>query len=470
MNRRQRRWMSWASAAVVALLSAVAWNWLTAWKLPLDSAAVQRQPRIRPDYSGVVIPPNIAPLNFLVEEAGVNYRARIHGAGGEDIIVGSHDPRIIIPSRPWRRLLAENRGGRITFDLYAKDERGHWSRFAPFSEGIAGEEIDSHVVYRVLGPICSNYCDMGVFQRNLENYDESPILTAKSCGGCMNCHSFANHRPDLFALQVRAGAGKQHLEGGMFVVRDGRVVELKTESKAAPKRPSYIAWHPNGSIIAFSMTKTNQLFHTAGAEIREGYDIYSRLAIVDLRTGAVSSSPDISDPDMQEAFPCWSADGKALYYCRAKTLWGDMEMPPRLQALKTVMYDLMRVSYNVKTNRFGKPETVLSAAKTGLSIGEPRPSPDGRYLLFCMASFGNFFPFQASSDLYLLDLKSGRHRRLECNSPCSEGWHCWSSNSRWIVFSSRRDVPLLSNLYFSHIDANGRGQAVPPSTGRPASL
>ena len=44
---------------------------------------------------------------------------------------------------------------------------------------------------------------------------------------------------------------------------------------------------------------------------------------------------------------------------------------------------------------------------------------------------------------------------MSCNSDSSDAWHCWSSNSRWIVFSSRRDVPLLSNLYFSYIDANG---------------
>jgi hypothetical protein len=451
-----RRGGMWIRATLAAALTAVlAWHWLARCDVPSDSALVQRPPRIRPDYAETVIPPNIAPLNFLIEEPGVEYRVRIHGAEGHDVVIGSRGPSIVIPLRPWRQLLAQNRGGRILFDVYARDNDGRWSRFSPFGENVAREEIDSHVVYRSMGPVCSLFRDMGLCQRNLENFDQSPVLaTSESFDGCMNCHSFANNRPDLFALQVRPGMEKKDIKGGMFVVRGSRVVELKTESKAAPKRPSYIAWHPSGSVIAFSMTKTKQLFHGAGAEFREGYDTESHLAIIDLRTGAVSSSPSIADPAMQEAFPCWSADGKTLYFCRAKTQWAG-ESSPRIEDLKKVMYDLMRVKYDMDKNELGPPEAVLTAAEAGMSIGQPRPSPDGRYLLVSMAAYGNFFPFQPSSDLYLLDLKTNKRRRLECNSDQSESWHSWSSNSRWIVFSSRRDAPLLSRLYFSYIDSKG---------------
>jgi Tol biopolymer transport system component len=454
MNRRRRTWIGGAVAALLTLTSIAAWHSLDRWDLPAHSTPVRRQPRIRPDYIGVVIPPNVAPLNFLVDEPAAEYRVRIHAAQGPQIVVGSRSPSITIPPSPWRQLLQTNRGAQITFDVYAKDQRGRWSRFSAFTQDVAREPIDSHVVYRLLGPVCSTYRDMGIFQRNLEAYDEVPILTTESCGGCMNCHSFSHNRPDLFALQVRPGMGKNRVKGGMLIVRGEQVVELNTESKAAPQRPSYMAWHPSGSVIAFSMTKTKQFFHAKGPEIREGYDIRSDLAIADLRTGAVFTSPGIADATMQETFPCWSVDGKTLFFCRTNTLWGG-KASPHVEDLKKVMYDLISVSYDVNTNKLGLPEIVLSAAETGLSIGEPRPSPDGRYLLLCMAPSGSFFPFQAESDLYLFDLKSHKYRRLECNSDSSEAWHCWSTNSRWIVFSSRRDVPLLSNLYFSYIDAKG---------------
>ena len=121
-----------------------------------------------------------------------------------------------------------------------------------------------------------------------------------------------------------------------------------------------------------------------------------------------------------------------------------------------IKYDLMRVRYDIEKNEWSQPKTVLAAAETGMSIGEPRASPDGRYLLFCMADYGVFPVYQSSSDLYLLDLESGKYRRLECNSDRSESWHCWSSNSRWIVFSSKRDNRLLARPYFSYIDSEGR--------------
>jgi len=55
-----------------------------------------------------------------------------------------------------------------------------------------------------------------------------------------------------------------------------------------------------------------------------------------------------------------------------------------------------------------------------------------------------------------MDLKSGRYGRMECNSDQAETWHCWSSNSRWLVFSSKRGNGLLNRAYFSYIDDHGK--------------
>jgi hypothetical protein len=461
MNRRRLKWIIGLTAALLALssASAVTWRSLAEWNLPADNDPASGPPRIRPDYADITIPPNIAPPNFIVEEPGVEYRVHLHGAKGieaKGIVVGSRNSSIVIPQRPWRQLLEKNRGGRIAFEVYVKDSEGRWSHFAPFGQDVAAEPIDSHVVYRLLGPVCNLYRDMGLYQRNVENFDESPLLaTSDSFDGCVNCHSFAANRPDRFALQVRPGMSKEKVKGGMFLVRGHQITELKTESAAAPQRPSYIAWHPNGSTIAFSMTKTKQVFHATGAEMREGFDTASHLALVNIETGAVSTAPGIADPAMQEAFPCWSPDGKSLYFCRAKSLWAGGRIP-RIEEFKNVQYDLVRVSYDVAKNEVGACETVLAAAETGLSIGEPKVSPNGHYLLFSMADHGSFYPFQTGSDLGLLDLETGAHRRLECSAEGSDAWHSWSSNSRWIVFSSRRDVPLISRLYISYIDPQGK--------------
>ncbi len=340
-------------------------------------------------------------------------------------------------------------------DIYVKGDDGHWTRFESIENDVAREKIDSHLVYRLMGPLCNMYRNIGIYRRNLESYDESPVLTNDSFGGCVNCHSFVNNRPNLFALQVRPQPGEKQVEAGMIVGRNGQAVRLKTQSEAAPKQSSYIAWHPSGSVIAFSMSKTKQLFHGAGAELRDAYDIESHLAVMNVESGAVYTTLDFADPDRLSNFPSWSADGKVLYYCSAKMSWGPNK-PPAIEDLMKIKYDLMSVRCDIEKGTLSRPRMVLAAADAGMSICEPRTSPDGRYLLFCMLNYGVFPLFQSSGDLYLLELDSGNYRRLECNSHSSEAWHCWSSNSRWIVFSSRRDNPLLARPYFSYIDSQGR--------------
>ena len=41
------------------------------------------------------------------------------------------------------------------------------------------------------------------------------------------------------------------------------------------------------------------------------------------------------------------------------------------------------------------------------------------------------------------------------NSDDTESFHNWSTTSRWLVFSSRRDDGLFTRPYFCHVDTNG---------------
>ena len=72
---------------------------------------LDRRPRIEPDYADAVIPPNIAPLNFVVHEPGTAYGVRISSSQGDPIQVLSRKPAIQIDGKPWHALLGQN-GGR----------------------------------------------------------------------------------------------------------------------------------------------------------------------------------------------------------------------------------------------------------------------------------------------------------------------------------------------------------------------
>ena len=73
-----------------------------------------------------------------------------------------------------------------------------------------------------------------------------------------------------------------------------------------------------------------------------------------------------------------------------------------------------------------------------------------------MFKYGSFPIYQRSSDLYLMEVETGQYRRLDINSDLYDSWHFWSSNGRWIAFSSKRGNGLLTRIYFSYFDNAGR--------------
>ena len=57
----------------------------------------------------------------------------------------------------------------------------------------------------------------------------------------------------------------------------------------------------------------------------------------------------------------------------------------------------------------------------------------------------------------MMDLQTKDYWPLKANSDHVDTWHSWSTNSRWILFVSKRDGgPLFARLYLSYIDENGR--------------
>ena len=415
-----------------------------------------RPARISPDYADVVLPPNIAPLNFRIKEPGSAYRVNISAALGRSINVTSDDARIIIPPDAWRTLLEANRGGQLTFDVAVRDESGNWLPFGPITNTIASEDIDRYLAYRLFKSLYRIWVEMNIYQRDLEGYDQRPIWRGRTFrqeaqGGCIHCHTFRANRTDRMALSYR----DKDLGAGVILAVEDQVINLNTKF-------GYTAWHPSGKLVAYSRNKVRQFFHHAGVGIRDVVDLDSSLAYYVLETQTVKSNPKIDEPGRLETYPTWSPDGDYLYFSSAPILWTDPdEVPPK--NWDKIRYDLRRIRYDIDTDTFGEPETILSAARTGRSILIPRVSPDGRFLVFTMCDYGCFPINLPDSDLYIMDLQSPprpdgefEYRDLGVNSDWAESWHSWSTNSRWLVFSSKRIDGLFARPHFTYIDADGK--------------
>ena len=77
--------------------------------------------------------------------------------------------------------------------------------------------------------------------------------------------------------------------------------------------------------------------------------------------------------------------------------------------------------------------------------------------MFCKAE--NYMLLMPDSELYIIPAEGGEARRLRANTPRMNSWHSWSSNGRWLVFSSKANT-AYTQLFLTHIDE--AGQSTPP--------
>jgi Tol biopolymer transport system component len=415
---------------------------------PNDYDTVDRQAATEPNYAQATLPPNIAPINFVVRERGSAYYVHIRSQAGKPIDVYSRSGTIDIPIKAWRELLKANVNQVLHTDVYVQDDRGRWTRFAAMENRIAPDPIDPYVAYRIIPPLFMYYDEMGLYQRDLTSFSERPILLNRATtGSCINCHSFQDGNPDRMFFHVRIGAAGTSL----ILAYDGRVE--KVDTKTAFNGPtSYRSWHPNGHTVAFAFNTVRQVFHSEGKSI-DVFDMASDLVVYDVTSKTLTTSPKISGPERMETLPEWSPDGKYIYFCSGPSMESvaDRDLP-----YKYMKYDLMRISYDVDKDVWGEVEPVVKAGEMDKSIAHPKISPDGRYLLFCMMDCTYFPLYRPESDLYLLDLQTGQfHKAENINSDRAESYHCWSSNGRWVVLSSKRQDGQCTHLYFAYFDREG---------------
>jgi len=428
--------------------------------VPSQSTPVERQAVIYPDYRDIVIPPNIAPLNFQAKEAGRAFVASLRGSrGGEELVASAgEDGKLMFDTLQWHALLRANRGGELTVTLYA-DSAGQWLRYRAHTLRVAEEPIDRFLTYRLIEPGYQLYRQLGIYQRDLTGFGvrtvyENNRTFDEANNHCINCHHFQAWNADRMLFHVRAA------HGGTVIATDGKAEKCAIKSDSVLSGAVYPAWHPTENLVAFSSNQTGQVFHMRDRQKVEVLDYGSDLVLYDVARHAVcnvfKTATDL------ETFPCWSPDGRRLYYCVAHMpVFAGQDDEERTESViaryDSIRYNLMSVPFDPQTRRFGQPRVELNCDSLGRSATLPRVSPDGRYLLFTLGDFGQFHIWHKSSDLWLKDLRTGEIRPLAAaNSADVDSYHSWSSNGRWIVFSSRRDDGSYTRPYIAYFDAVGR--------------
>ncbi len=407
-----------------------------------DFTEVDRQALISPDYSNIVVPPNIAPLNFKIMEQGSEYVVKAFAHKGKPIVIRSKNPIIQFDLKEWHKLMQEGKGSDINMEIFVRGDDKNWKKFQTLTNHISNDSIDSHLAYRLINTGYVFWSGLGIYQRNLENFDEKPILENKSFEyGCLNCHSFRQNDPDDMIIHIRA------VHGGTIVSRDRNLTKIDTKNKYTLNAGVYPSWHPDGKYIAFSVNNINQHFCNGETRI-EVSDGLSDLIVYNIETNTISTSVQVSGPS-RENLPTWSPDGKYLYFISAPP---SSSLDDRIYA----KYELLRIGFDGLTGSWGDVDTILSSKSIGKSISFPKVSPNGKYIMFCTSDFGYFTIHHPNTDLNLLDLETGVYREMEVNSDQTDSYHSFSKSGNWFVFSSKRMDGLFTRPYFSYLDENGK--------------
>lgn len=412
--------------------------------VPTNPIQANQLPKIYPDYIGVTVPATIAPLNFNVEDIDAE-SVNVVVEGSKIGELQSEGDYANFDIDDWHHLLDQNRGGDLKVTVYV-EKKGNWTQYKDFDIHVSPYALDDWgLTYRRIAPGYEVYGKLGIYQRNLSNFKETVILENTAApGACLNCHTANRTNPDQFTFHVRGD------HGATLVSQNGKREWLKAKNDSLKGSMVYPYWHPSGKYCAYSTNTTHQSFHAVKDERIEVFDQASDVFVYQPSTHELILDSLLMTKDHYETYPVFSPDGKTLYFCSSTA-------EPIPSGYKDIKYNICKIGFDAATGKFGNQvDTIFNARELGKSATHPRPSYDGRYIMFTMSDYGCFPIWHKEADNWLLDLKTGKARPMTAdNSRNTDSWHNWSKDSHWFVFTSRRGDGLYTRLYLACIDDKG---------------
>jgi Flp pilus assembly protein TadD len=303
--------------------------------------------------------------------------------------------------------------------------------------------------------------------------EEAPPIVLENLPVCGNCHSFSRDG-SVLGLDVDYGNDKGAYAvlpvSKEMVLDDEKIITWsdyrRNDGEATYGLLSQVS--PDGRYV-ISTVKDRAVF-VATPDIQFSqlfFPVKGILVVYDRETGEFKPLPGADDPAYVQSNPTWSPDGKYVVFARTKAyhkasaadprgvLLSEKDVPEFVERREPFKFDLYRVPFN--GGKGGKAEPIEGASHNGMSNYFAKFSPDGKWIVFCKAK--DFMLLMPDSELFIVPAEGGEARRLRANTPLMNSWHSFSSNGRWLVFSSKAYTPY-TQLFLTHIDEEGN--STPP--------
>ena len=428
---------------------------------------------IVPDYAdSIVIPANIAPLNFCFSDTFHVKKAIVRISAYDSLqnlcktcdfkikrIGGTH-----MPLRKWKKLMAAANGGYLLACVFVKTEQGVM-RYKDLHWFVSPDKIDKYLLYRVSQYEEGQHGEVFFTQRDLENFKNryvghNRLLDYDNPGqrSCMNCHDCQNNNSHNMVFHVRG------IHKGTILMRGDTLMKIAVPDNYN-LRFTYPAWHPSGKIVAFSTNLPTSVHYASSThKIIYTLDTLGSIVLLDLEDMRLFSCPELTDTAYDQVFPAWSPDGKRLYFCRSPKKdynvfpfpqYIDSSFSMRQNRTEQIWDDLMQMDFDPQTKVFSGLRCTYPFSQMQKSSSMPKVSRDGRYLLLSLLQTSTF-PLQNLGDFYRLDLQADTLRPVEVdilNTPGSEKGHSFSSDGHWMVFSSSRRTLVIPETYITHFNS-----------------
>jgi tetratricopeptide (TPR) repeat protein len=295
-----------------------------------------------------------------------------------------------------------------------------------------------------------------------------PPVVLEKLPVCGNCHSFSADGSilgmDIDYANDKGSYTIAKVQAQMTLDRDSIITW--GDYKRAPGEVTYgllSQVSPDGRFVVSTVKDESVFVPKPGLEFSQlFFPVKGILCIHDRQTGSFQSLPGADDPNLVQSNATWSPDGKYIVFAareahnlrtagsERKVLLSPEECREFLEEGRPFKFDLYRIPFN--DGKGGKAEPLAGASFNGKSNFFPRFSPDGEWIVFCIAE--NYMLLQPDSELYIIPAEGGQARRLRANTKRMNSWHSFSPNGRWLVFSGKPDS-AYTRLYLTHIDEQG---------------